>query len=85
MQDTYHKLVKTTPKPNATKKSSGELVGPPPPPPLAADVVAAGGAAAEGECTTDIDDEVAMAAVGVICWWSDKPHHDTYGKATGVL
>jgi len=60
--------VKTTPKPNATKKSSGELVGPPPPPPLAADVVAAGGAAAEGECTTDIDDEVAMAAVGVICW-----------------
>ena len=26
---TYHKLVKTTPKPNATKNSSGELVGPP--------------------------------------------------------
>ncbi len=25
--------MKTTPKPNATKKSSGELVGPPPPPP----------------------------------------------------
>jgi hypothetical protein len=24
----YHRLVKTTPKPNATKKSSGELVGP---------------------------------------------------------
>lgn len=28
---TYHRLVKTTPKPNATKKSNGELVGPPPP------------------------------------------------------
>ena len=27
----YHRLVKTTPKPRATKKSSGELVGPPPP------------------------------------------------------
>jgi hypothetical protein len=30
---TYHRFVKTTPKPRATKKSSGELVGPPPPPP----------------------------------------------------
>ena len=29
----YHKFVKTTPKPSATKKSSGELVGPPLPPP----------------------------------------------------
>lgn len=29
----YHRLVKTTPKPSATKKSKGELVGPPPPPP----------------------------------------------------
>ena len=27
----YHKFVKTTPKPNATKNSRGELVGPPPP------------------------------------------------------
>jgi hypothetical protein len=26
----YHRFVKTTPKPRATKKSSGELVGPPP-------------------------------------------------------
>jgi hypothetical protein len=26
-----HKFVKTTPNPKATKKSSGELVGPPPP------------------------------------------------------
>lgn len=30
---TYHKFVKTTPNPKATKKSKGELVGPPPPPP----------------------------------------------------
>lgn len=27
----YHRFVKTTPKPNATKNSSGELVGPPDP------------------------------------------------------
>jgi len=26
--ETYHKLVKTTPKPRATKNSKGELVGP---------------------------------------------------------
>lgn len=40
----YHKLVKTTPKPSATKNSSGELVAPEPelsPPPLPAVVVAA--------------------------------------------
>ena len=29
---TYHKFVNTTPKPNATKNRSGELVGPLPPP-----------------------------------------------------
>ena len=34
--------MKTTPKPRATKKSKGELVGPPPPE-LAGDVDAAGG------------------------------------------
>lgn len=39
---THHKFVKTTPNPNATKKSSGELVGPPPPLLLGGDVVAAG-------------------------------------------
>ncbi len=39
--ETYHKFVNTTPKPSATKKSKGELVGPPPPP-LAGDDVAAG-------------------------------------------
>ena len=39
----YHKFVNTTPKPKATKKSNGELVGPPPPPPpLAGAEVAAG-------------------------------------------
>lgn len=38
-----HRFVKTTPKPRATKKSKGELVGPPPPPELAGDVDAAGG------------------------------------------
>ena len=27
----YHRFVKTTPNPKATKKSNGELVGPPPP------------------------------------------------------
>ena len=30
---THHRFVNTTPKPKATKNSSGELVGPPPPPP----------------------------------------------------
>jgi len=29
----YQRFVKTTPKPKATKKSSGELEFPPPPPP----------------------------------------------------
>ena len=40
----YHRLVKTTPKPRATKNSKGELVGPPPLPPPGGDVEAAGGA-----------------------------------------
>ena len=47
---TYQRLVKTTPKPSATKKSKGELVGPPPPPPpplLAGLLVAGGDASAE--------------------------------------
>lgn len=45
----YHKFVKTTPKPRATKNRSGELVGPPPPPPPPEDVAAAGaGEVAEG-------------------------------------
>lgn len=44
--------MKTTPKPNATKKSKGELVGPvppPPPPELVVVVVAAGGAIEVGD------------------------------------
>lgn len=40
--------MKTTPKPRATKKSKGELVGPPPPE-LGGDVDAAGGAMVVGE------------------------------------
>ena len=44
---TYHKLVKTTPKPRATKKSKGELVGPPPPPPPPLLGVGGGGGAGE--------------------------------------
>ena len=40
----YHKFVKTTPKPRATKNKSGELVGPPPPPPPPPEDVAAAGA-----------------------------------------
>ena len=39
--------MKTTPKPKATKKSKGELVGPPPPPPPLAGVVVADGAAVD--------------------------------------
>lgn len=47
---TYHRLVKTTPNPSATKNSSGELVAPelPPPPPLPV-VVAALAAAVVGD------------------------------------
>lgn len=32
--ETYHRFVKTTPKPSATKNNNGELELPPPPPPL---------------------------------------------------
>ena len=48
--------MKTTPKPRATKKSKGELVGPPPPPELA-DVVAAGEVM---EVAVLVDDEDAI-------------------------
>ena len=41
---TYHKFVKTTPKPRATKKSRGELVGPGLLPLALPEVVAEGGA-----------------------------------------
>ena len=55
-QKTYHKFVKTTPKPNATKNNNGELVGPPPPPPPPLDGVAVGedeGTACEEEAGSD--------------------------------
>lgn len=55
---TYHKLVKTTPKPRATKKSSGELVVELPPPPPDEVVVALGVvevAVAPGEVVEDGD------------------------------
>ena len=48
----YHRFVKTTPKPRATKKRSGELVGPPPPPEGGADVVGPGGIL---EVVVDVD------------------------------
>ena len=60
-RDTYHKFVNTTPKPSATKKSKGELVGPPPPE-LGGDDVAAGGAIAVLEGTVDVTAEVAIIA-----------------------
>lgn len=41
-RETYHRFVNTTPKPKATKKSKGELVGPPPPELGAADDDAVG-------------------------------------------
>lgn len=53
--------MKTTPKPSATKKSKGELVGPPPPE-LAADDVAAGGRTAVLEGTVVVAAELAMIA-----------------------
>ena len=51
--------MKTTPKPRATKKSKGELVGPPPPE-LAGDVVAAGGPmeVAVGMLLVDVEDAI---------------------------
>lgn len=63
--------MKTTPKPNATKKSSGELLPPPPPPPDAdelvlgeAEVVVCGGdTVLEGVA---VGAEVAIALVA--CW-----------------
>ncbi len=59
---TYHKFVKTTPKPRATKNRRGELVGPvlfpPPPPPLEV-----GGPGGDGDAKEGVR-EVAMG-VGV--------------------
>ena len=61
-RESYHRFVKTTPKPSATKKSKGELVGPPPPE-LAGDDVAAGGATALLE---DIMVDAAEVAIFLI-------------------
>lgn len=59
---TYHKLVNTTPKPNATKKRRGELVGPEPEPLLDWLVVAAGiGVADVGPPVSTVDDMIVGA------------------------
>ena len=52
--------MKTTPKPRATKKSNGELVGPPPPPELACDVDAAEGPmeVVDGMVLVDAEDAI---------------------------
>ena len=60
-KETYHRFVKTTPKPSATKKSKGELVGPPPPE-LGTDDVAAGGGTALLEGIVVVAAEVAIIA-----------------------
>lgn len=77
ISSTYHKFVKTTPKPSATKKSSGELVGPPPPPPpLGADEVAAGGASGSvEEGTTPVT--VGVAEVLMMGWGTCVPLDET--------
>ena len=56
--------MKTTPKPNATKKSKGELVGPPPPE-LEPVVVAAGAEMAVDEGVVDAG--VAIFALDCGC------------------
>ena len=61
-REPYHRFVKTTPKPSATKKSKGELVGPPPPPELGTVDVAAGGATAVLEGIEVDAADVAMIA-----------------------
>lgn len=63
-EETHHRFVKTTPKPSATKKSKGELVGPPPPE-LAADVVAAGAGIAVLELVVTVG--LAIFAIGRGC------------------
>lgn len=67
-RETYHRFVKTTPKPSATKKSKGELVGPPPPE-LGTDDVAAGGATALLEGIVVVAAEVAINCCRLDSWW----------------
>lgn len=66
-RETYHRFVKTTPKPSATKKSKGELVGPPPPE-LTADDVAAGEVIAVLEGSVVV---AADAAIFAAVWTAD--------------
>lgn len=69
----YHRLVKTTPNPSATKNNSGELVPPPPPPPplssspLPESLVAAGGLSVVElgeEVTALVGDGVGLPVAG---------------------
>lgn len=60
---TYHKFVKTTPNPSATKNNNGELVGPPPLPLLGV-AVEAGGTVTEdegAEMKAEADEDAAEA------------------------
>lgn len=54
---TYHRFVKTTPNPKATKNSKGELVGPLPPPPPPLDVCVGEGRADVSVATKVGDNE----------------------------
>lgn len=76
-RELYHRFVKTTPKPSATKKSKGELVGPPPPPELLGAVdVAAGGATAVLE---GIVVDAAEVAIFAIVWTAGLARFDEIG------
>ena len=58
----YHRLVKTTPKPRATKNSNGELGPLPPPPPVGdGEGLAVGGVGAEEPV------EVILRVTGELC------------------
>jgi hypothetical protein len=61
-RETDHKLVKTTPKPNATKNNKGELVGPLVPPPLPV-VLADGGPEVVAEEVCEVEASVEETAV----------------------
>lgn len=58
----HHRFVKTTPKPNATKNSKGELVGPPPPD--SGDGVGDGGGEGDDDGAADSDVEDIGGSVG---------------------
>ena len=62
-REAYHRFVKTTPKPSATKKSKGELVGPPPPELGGVDVAAGGATAVLEGIEVDAADVAIIAAV----------------------